>query len=268
MANETYQDYESPYNKNNKKPLIVEHVIIALLLGALLSLFIRTCNSNVKEGYVLKSEFDSLVYVQDSLNQQIGIKDIEIVENQESMKDLRAKLFETTDKYNKKVEEVKALITQKTKVELADILIPYKDTIGMKRWEDSIKNKCADVVKFYEDSTVMIGKEAKDSTGYYKIDAVVQKGGLKINEIQFIDSQYISVTEFKGGFFKRNTKGKLKFYEPRKTKVEIKHTNPYFKNNGTSAYMFKKKPDKGYLGGVVHGAIVGFLGGMLLILSP
>ena len=84
----------------------------------------------------------------------------------------------------------------------------------------------------------------------------------------FIDSQYISITEFKGGLFKRNTKGKLKLYEPRKTKVEIKHTNPYFKNTGTAAYMFQKKPNKGYLGGVVHGAIIGFLGGMLLILSP
>lgn len=268
MANETYQDYEGPYNKNKKRPLIVEHVIIALLLGALLSLFTRACNDNIGKEYVLKSQFDSLVYVQDSLNQQIGIKDIEIVDNQEKMKDLRASLFETTEKYNNKVKEVEALIAQGTIVSIKEVKVPYVDSVKMKKWEDSVKVKCAEVIKYYEDSTVMVGKEAKDSTGYYKIDAVVQKDGLKVNEIQFIDSQYISITEFKGGFFKRNTKGKLKFYEPRKTKVEIKHTNPYFKNTGTAAYMFQKKPNNGYLGGVVHGAIAGFLGGMLLISSP
>ena len=79
---------------------------------------------------------------------------------------------------------------------------------------------------------------------------------------KFIDSQYISITEFKGGFFKRNTKGKLRFYEPRRTKIEIKHTNPYFENKNIDAFFYEKKRKfdaHSFLGGGVMGVSIGIL---------
>jgi hypothetical protein len=132
----------------------------------------------------------------------------------------------------------------------------------MKQWEDSVANICKDVIAYYEDSTVKVGTNAKDSTAFYKIDATIEKNSLKINDIKLIDSQYVAITEFKGGFFKRNTKGKLKFYEPRRTKVEIKHTNPHFENKNIDAFFYKKNrkfDTHSFLGGGVMGISIGIL---------
>ena len=177
-------------------------------------------------------------------------------------------MFETTDKYNKKDKEVQALIAQGTEVVIHDVPVPYVDTPKMKQWEDSVLAACADVIKYYEDSTVKIGAKAKDSTAYYKIDATVEKKGIKMNEIKFIDSQYVAITKMKGGVLKRNTKGKFRLYVPPTTRVEIKHTNPYFQNTGVNSFVFEKKNNRGYGAGVLHGAIGGLIFGLLLTLSP
>jgi len=245
-------------------------IAIVCLVAIIIVLLFDKCKSNsAYSELVLKHETD-ISKIKDSLGKVITVKDAEIVTNQQSMQDLRAKLFETTDKYNKKVEEVKVLIAQGTRVIIKEVPVPYVDSVKMKKWGDSVKLKCAEVIRYYEDSTVAIGTQAKDSTPYYKIDATVKKEGLKINEIQFIDSQYISITDFKGGFFKRNTKGKLRFYEPRKTKVEIKHTNPYFKNTNTDAFLFdgKKQKKPGYGAGIIHGIIIGGIATLVLALTP
>jgi hypothetical protein len=232
-----------------------------ILAISIIFLCLRACNSN-NEYKELQLKYEEASKIKDSLGRTIAVKDAEIVKNQESMKDLRAKLFETTEKYNKKVKEVKALIAQGTEVVIKDKPVPYLDSAKMKQWEDSIAHVCKDVIKYYEDSTVLVGTQAKDSTSYYKIYATIGKNNLKINEIRFIDSQYVAITEFKGGFFKRNTKGKLRFYEPRRTKVEIKHTNPYFENKNIDAFFYEKKRKfdaHSFFGGGVIGVSIGIL---------
>lgn len=240
-------------NRSDFTALIMVVVVIFLLF--------RSCGIE-QEYKELNLKYEESTKIKDSLGRTITVKDAEIVKNQGSMQDLRAKLFETTDKYNKNVKEVKALIAQGTEVVIKDKDVPYLDTAEMKRWEDSVANTCKDVIAYYEDSTVRIGVNAKDSTAYYKIDATIEKNSLKVNEIKFIDSQYVSITEFKGGLFKRNTKGKLRFYEPRRTKVEIKHTNPYFENKNIDAFFYKKKrtfDTHSFLGGGVMGISIGIL---------
>jgi len=232
-----------------------------ILAISIIFLCLRACNSN-NEYKELQLKYEEASKIKDSLGRTIAVKDAEIVTNQQSMQDLRAKLFETTEKYNKKVKEVKAIIAQGTEVVIKDKDVPYLDSAKMKQWEDSVANICKDVIKYYEDSTVLVGSQAKDSTAYYKIDASVQKSGIKINEIKFIDSQYVSITEFKGGIFKRNTKGKLRFYEPRRTKIEIKHTNPYFENKNIDAFFYKKNRKfdaHSFFGGGVMGVSLGIL---------
>ena len=233
------------------------------LMLAIIIIFLvfRSCGIE-EENKKLSLKYEEASKIKDSLGRTITVKDAEIVTNQQSMQDLRAKLFETTEKYNKKVKEVKALIAQGTEVVIKDKDVPYLDSARMKQWEDSVSELCRDVIKYYEDSTVLIGTQAKDSTAYYKIDATIGKNNLKINEIKFIDSQYVAITEFKGGFFKRNTKGQLRFYEPRRTKVEIKHTNPYFENKNIDAFFYKKNrkfDSHSFFGGGVMGASIGIL---------
>lgn len=240
-------------NRSDFTALILVVVVIFLLF--------RSCGIE-EENKELTLKYEESNKIKDSLGRTITVKDAEITENQQSMKDLRAKLFETTEKYNKKVKEVKALIAQGTEVVIKDKDVPYLDTARMRQWADSVANTCKDVITYYEDSTVKVGTPAKDSTAYYKIDVTIGKNSLKINEIKFIDSQYVAITEFKGGFFKRNTKGKLRFYEPRRTKVEIKHTNPYFENKNIDAFFYKKKRNfdaHTFFGGSVFGVSIGIL---------
>jgi len=151
-------------------------------------------------------------------------------------------------------------------VVIREVPIPYVDSAKMKQWEDSIAIKCKDVIRYYEDSTVRIGSKAKDSTAYYKIDATVEKQGIKMNEIKFIDSQYVALTKMKGGFFRKNTKGKFKLYVPSRTRVEVKHTNPYFQNTGVDAFLFDKKPKPSHGTGLVQGAVGGAALTVLLLL--
>jgi hypothetical protein len=239
-----------------------------MLAIIVLFLSLRSCNEN-KEHEELKLKYEEASKIKDSLERTIYVKDVQIVNDQNSLQDLRAKLFETTEKYNKKVKEVKALISQGTEVIIKDHPVPYVDTSKMKQWEDSVLAECADVIQYYEDSTVKVGTQAKDSTPYYKIDATVGKEGIKMNEIKFVDSQYVALTEMKGGILKRNTKGKFRLYVPPTTRVEIKHTNPHFQNTGVDAFLFDKKPTRSYGAGVLHGALGGIIfTALLLTLSP
>ena len=255
----------SPKPPKNYKKMKPESFVILMLSLLIAIMFFRSCE-NDKQLEELQVQLENANNIKDSLGNTIVVKDAKIVEDQEAMKNLRAELFQTTDKYNNKVKEVKALIAKGTKVVIHDVPVPYVDTPKMKQWEDSVLAICADVIKYYEDSTVKIGAKAKDSTAYYKIDATVQKEGIKMNEIKFIDSQYVALTEMKGGILKRNTKGKFRLYVPPTTRVEIKHTNPYFQNTGVDAFLFEKKTNRGYGSGVLHGAVGGFFIGALLML--
>jgi hypothetical protein len=243
----------------------IKDLFIIALIAILVSSLVKSCQQQ-EELEKLQIELTQANKIKDSLGNVITVKDAEIVTNQESMKDLRARLFQTTEKYNKKVKEVQALIAQGTEVVIQEVPVPYVDSVKMKQWEDSIAIKCKDVIKYYEDSTVRIGSKAKDSTAYYKIDATVEKQGIKMNEIKFIDSQYVALTKMKGGFFRKNTEGKFKLYVPSRTRVEIKHTNPYFQNTGVDAFLFDKKPKPSYGSGLVQGAVGGAALTILLLL--
>lgn len=240
---------------------------ILMLSVLLVTLCFYTCKNN-NDYEKLKLMYDEASIVKDSLDKVIYAKDVKAVQDQESMKELRARLFETTEKYNKKVKEVKALIAKGTEVVLRDVPVPYIDTSKMKKWEDSVLSNCKDVIGYYEENTVPIGASAKDSNRHYQIEMTVEKNNIKLNTIKFVDSQYIALTEMKGGFLKRNTKGKLKFYLPPRVRVEIKHTNPYFENKNIDAFFYESKSKKNYGTGMVHGAVGAALLGILLILSP
>ena len=237
--------------------------IIIILSIFLIALLTKSCND--KKAYdLLKVDLDNVTKIKDSLGNVITVKDAQIVQNEQSIKDLRQAFFQTSEKYERQIKEVKALIIQRTEVRVDTVEVPIIDTGKMKKWADSISLICKDVIKYYEDSTVLVGTQAKDSTAYYKINATIQKNNLKINEIKFIDSQYISITEFKGGLFKRNTKGKLRFYEPRRTKVEIKHTNPYFENKNVDAFFYEKKRNFD-MNSFIKGGVIGAAVALLLI---
>ena len=235
------------------------------LMMAVIVIFLVFRSCGVEQEYKeLQLKYEESTKIKDSLGRTITVKDAEIVKNQESMQELRAKLFETTEKYNKKVKEVKALIAQGTEVIIRDKEVPYLDSVKMKQWKDSVIANCGDVIQYYEDSAVIIGTNAKDSTAHYKIDATIGKNNLKINEIKFIDSQYVAFTQIKGGILKKDTNGRLKLYLPSRTRIEIKHTNPHFQNTGVDAFFYDKK-NKFNTNSFFSGGVFGVSVALLLI---
>ena len=121
--------------------------LLVLSLAIIFFLILKSCG---KDGDYreLTLKYEEATKMNDSLGRTITVKDAEIVKNQESMQDLRAKLFETTEKYNKKVKELKALIAQGTEVVIKDKPVPYLDSAKMKQWEDSIAHICKDVIRY------------------------------------------------------------------------------------------------------------------------
>jgi hypothetical protein len=240
--------------------------IIIILSIFLIALLTKSCND--KKAYdLLKVDLDNVTKIKDSLGNVITVKDAQIVQNEQSIKDLRQAFFQTSEKYERQIKEVKALIIQRTEVRVDTVEVPIIDTGKMKKWADSIALICKDVIKYYEDSTVKVGSPAKDSTKYYSIDMTIKKKSVTINKLNFIDSQYVALTTMKGGLFKKNTQGKRKFFLPSTTRVEIKHTNPYFQNTGADAFILDKKTKRNYRNGLLHGAVGGAALTILLLLS-
>lgn len=187
-------------------------------------------------------------------NQVVYSAQVQLTQSQEEIKRLSAEKFDLQKKHEKEIKKVHSFYASRTKVEIDSILVPYKDTSWTKKWKDSVRANCAGVISWYEDSTVRIGTNALDSNKYYKVDMTVQKGGVQINNIQFVDSQYVRMVTVKGGFFKK-VEGKRKFHVKPSVKVQVVHTNPYFKNTGMDAIMYEPPKRKGgFLAGVITGA--------------
>lgn len=243
-----------------------KNLIITGLIAVIIMLLIKGCDN--KNAYdQLKIDLDNTTRIKDSLGNVITVKDAQIVENQQSIKDLRQSFFQTSENYNKQIKEVKALIATKTFVHIDTVEVPIIDTGRMKEWEDSVYKQCGDIIEFYENNSIFTGTKAKDSTQHYTVDMTINKKSVIINNLSFIDSQYVALTKMKGGFFRKDTKGKLKFYLSPKTRVEIKHTNPYFKNTGADAFIFDKRIKPNYTNGLVQGVLGGSILTMLLLLS-
>lgn len=191
--------------------------------------------------------------VTNSLNQVVYSTRVQLGESQRELKEVTQEKFNLEKKHEKEIKKVHAFYASRTKVELDSVLVPYKDTSWTKHWKDSVKANCAGVIMWYEDSTVLIGTKATDSSKFYKVDMTVQKQGVEINNIQFVDSQYVRFVTVKGGFFKK-VEGKRKFHVKRSLQVQVLHTNPHFKNTGMDAIMYDPPKKKG---GLIRGIIIG-----------
>jgi hypothetical protein len=227
-------------------------VISALLLTSVWD----GCNKG-KRIELLKTGLEKSQEQTNKLGQTVYSLEVQVMEKDDQLKEYTDSIFALGKKHEKQIKQIHAYYGSRTKVELDTVLVPYKDTAGMKDWEDSIALSCGDVIQYYEDSTIKIGTTASDSTAYYKVDMTVLKKGIQVNNLQFVDSQHVRFTSMKGGLFKRNAEGKLKFHVKPRMKVEVLHTNPYFVNTGIDATFIEPPKKKGqFLKGVIIGGTV------------
>lgn len=233
-----------------------------ILVGLVIFLFfLNQCNNRKYQNELSANDLviDSLTLANqkwDSIHNADGeailVQTALVVKNQEAFRRYSDSMFNLTKRQERRIKEIIAHYSGVTNTGIDTTFIPYRDTVGMKRFSDSVEKKCADVIAFYRKNAleiphdtvtgVPLGKPVKDSTADYYFDATIFKDTLRINKIAFPDSLEIRFVETKGGLFRRNAQGKVKIFSRRSVEVQVKHSNPRVSTLKMNSLIYK--PDK------------------------
>lgn len=220
-------------------------LIIIIILGAILAFSSFKCGE-------YKTKFDSQLLKNqqlDSINNELGQvvyqQKVQIVQDQEGFKKYTDSMFKLNARQEKKIKDVLSYYQSLLSAKIENQTIPYLDTLSMKKWEDSVKSRCQEVIDYYESNTITVPREAQDSTQYYNMSFTVRQDSLKVNKVELIDTQHIRFVVFKGGLFKRDVDGKMHIIKNREVAVQTLHTNPYIKIKGQQSALFTQPKKRG-----------------------
>lgn len=228
----------------------IKNIIIAGLAALALFLYIDGCSKKKRaekaetEVALLtldKQKSDSVI---NKLNQTVYTQEVVIVKNQESFKNYTDSMFNLFKKQERQIKNVIAYYKGSTNTTIEKVPVPYIDTLGLKKWEDSVQQRCSSVIAYYEANTISVPRTAKDSTANYSVDFSVRKDSLVVNEISIPDNQQLRFVTLKGGFLKKDTYGKRHFILGKKLQVQVLHSNPLIKVTGQSSVIFKESSNK------------------------
>lgn len=213
-------------------------IIIGILLAILgFSTFKCSQYKQKFDAETLKNQ--TLDSVKNALGQIVYQQQVQIVSDQEGFKKYTDSMFNLSKQREKQVKEVLAYYKSLLSIKLENLDVPYVDVPALKKkWEDSIRNSCQDVINYYEANTLIVPKEAKDSTQFYNLSFTVGRDSLKVNKIELIDSQYIRFVTIKGGLFKKDVNGKFHIIKNKEVVAQVLHTNPYVKVRGQESALF------------------------------
>lgn len=227
-----------------KKERFIWIGIVLLLIGGLLYIDYTRRNN-----YVETSQLDSLkqelIVVENKLGQQVARQNVVFADSQKELKDKTKEIFQLKDKDQKNIKRINALIQARTTVVIEKpVLAKYLDTVGMRRFSDSVEAVCADVIRFYRDSARIIGASFeinKEQDPYLQLEGKIQKEGIEIASVNLPDTMSISLEEMKSGLFRRGIDGKIRFWTPKKMTVSVLHSNPYLITNSMTSIVNNPK---------------------------
>lgn len=213
------------------KYITIDRVIFVVIIICLL--FLAKCQADSKkiaESQVTELQLrnQTLDSSKNSLQQVVYTQTAIETASQESIKSLTDSIFKLKKSQERKVKDVIAYYSSISHTTIQGKKIPYLDTIKMKRFSDSVEQRCADVIKFYRDSSVEIPKEVRDSSQNFVFSGTVLKDTFLINKVSFPDSTYLRFVTHKNGLFKRNT-----------VETQIFHTNPYVSVTSSNSVIYK-----------------------------
>jgi hypothetical protein len=177
---------------------------------------------------------------------------------QAQIKQLAQEKFDLQNKYERKVKDITFFYQAKLRAKLPDsTIVVYKDTTH------NIPSDCDSLKRFVVDSMIVVPQHVNlvrlDSNGHkaFSLDADIRKNDLIINNLEFIDSQYIRVDKMKRGFWKFIT------FKPNSYQVKVLHTSPYMQVLGQNSiiYVPPKKANL-FIKAVVAGGLI-YLGTLL-----
>lgn len=223
--------------------LDIKKAAIVLLAAACVFLYIDGCvkgkrldeaTSELSIANLKNQELDS---IKNKLDQTVYTQEAVIVRTNEALKSLTDEKFQLHKKHEKKIKEVTFYYESKLKIKADSVFIPFPVEVDNL---DHIKN--IDSLKAYvKDSTIRVPKTVSLDSSYseYKkglrLSASVNKEGLKINTVGFVDTQYIRVNKLKRNLWQSIT------FKPRKFEVQVLHTSPYVTVEGQNSVIYVDK---------------------------
>lgn len=216
-----------------KRVLIIVSIVTAIIALSMLD----TCRNNKFAGQ--QAIIDSLTLanqklVQDTnrLGQLLLKQPVLIVEDQKALKALALENLNLKARDAKRIEQVNALIIENIELRLANRFLPF----------DSANTVYIDTTKPCPPNAILTPKKITDTaTADFKFYATLEKDGLRIDSLSFPDKQTIALVETKGGFFKRNIEGRVKFYTPKTMEVFVTHTNKHLQVTGMTSSVYSPK---------------------------
>lgn len=184
----------------------------------------------------LTNKYGETIYTQNSI----------ISYNKEEISALTDSIFSLKKKDRKNTETI-AYLQTRSRIVTRDILVPYKDSIGMKKFSDSISLLCKDVIEFMNDSTIRVPKKAYLSNDSLAISLTIKKEGINIDSLSIKDTMDIRFVE------------KKRFLRRPVIEVQYKHSNPLFQSEGARSvfYVPKKKSPLRHIVFIGAGILIG-----------
>lgn len=233
--------------------LDIKIIIIGVLIGVLA--FSSFKCGQYKEKFsseLLKNQ--QLDSVNNALGQKIYTQEVIITSDREGFKRYTDSMFNLTKRQEKRIKDVISYYQSILKAEIREVEVPYVDTLAMKKWADSVEQRCSDVIVYYEANMMPVPRDAIDSTKDYKIDVTVTRDNLLVNSIQLIDTQHIRFVTLKGGILKKDTYGKRHLFLKKKIEAQVLHTNPLITVLGQQSAQYEP-PKKSFISKLLVEAI-------------
>ncbi len=234
-----------------KSKLTTKNIIVAaIIIGLIITLLqVDSCYNNKFKSQ--QGKYDSIAlanqkYVQ-VINKQgeiITKQEVIIVTKQKDIKSLTLETFDLKKKDEKRIKQIDALLKIKTSTRVDSIEVAYVDLEERKRFSDSLEKTCEEVIAYYDSNYLKVPRVVKvDSVENkdFQFAGTIKKDKFVIDSVVFPNVQDIAIVETKGGLFRRDINGKVKFYTPRKLEIMVKNTNKFVNTKGMTSLVYQPK---------------------------
>lgn len=225
-------------------------ILFAIILGLAIWLFsLRACERNkfshqkgILDSVTLANQkMDSIINKQ---GQTIKTQAAIITDDKAAIKKLAEDNFDLKSDQKKRIKQYNVLLQQKTNTRIDSFEVAWVDTAAFKRFSDSVERNCSEVLSYYRDSFIKVPQAVVYDTSKnkdFQFSGTVKKTGFDILSANFPDTQDIAIYETKGGLFRRNAAGKIKFFSRSQLEVKVKHSNKYIDITGMNSIIYKPK---------------------------
>lgn len=177
--------------------------------------------------------------IKNELAQTVIVQETIVTNSKEEIGRLTDDIFNLKKKNERQIKEVVAYYKGIINTTLKDIDVPYVDTIDT--FPDLKDAECEVALEYYKANTVPVPRTVRDSTKDYKVDMTVTKAGVRINNLEIPDSQYVRFVNLKGGFLKKDQQGKRHLFLKQSVQVQVLHTSPFIKVTGGNSVIYQAK---------------------------